>query len=107
MEVVDHLEGATCWVDLATSDIEAASAFYADLLGWEITEGNLETGGYRQAMLHGRPVAGLMAVKALGGGLHGWLLALTGILSLLCASHLAVGVVNWLATKPRTAKSKP
>ena len=62
MEVFDHLEGATCWVDLATSDIEAASAFYADLLGWEITEGNLETGGYRQAMLHGRPVAGLMAV---------------------------------------------
>ena len=62
MEVFDHLEGATCWVDLATSDIEVASAFYADLLGWEITAGNAETGGYRQAMLHGRPVAGLMPV---------------------------------------------
>jgi cellobiose phosphorylase len=42
--------------------------------------------------------AGLLVVKAHGGGLHGWLLALTGILSLLCASHLAVAAVNWLAT---------
>ena len=62
MEVINHLEGATCWVDLATSDIDAASAFYADLLGWEIMEGNAETGGYRQALLEGRPVAGLMPV---------------------------------------------
>ncbi len=42
--------------------------------------------------------AGILVVKAHGGGLHGWLLALTGFLSLLCASHLAVAAVNWLAT---------
>jgi len=42
--------------------------------------------------------AGCLLAKAQGGGLHGWLLALTGILSLLCASHLAVAAVNWLAT---------
>src|SRR5208337_4731908 len=42
--------------------------------------------------------AGLLVVKAHGGGLHGWLLALTGVLSLLCGSHLAVAAVNWLAT---------
>ena len=42
--------------------------------------------------------AALLVVKAHSGGLHGWLLALTGILSLLCASHLAVALVNWLAT---------
>ena len=62
VEVENHLEGATCWVDLATSDIDLASAFYADLLGWEITEGNEKTGGYRQALVAGRPVAGLMPV---------------------------------------------
>ncbi len=43
-------------------------------------------------------LAGLLVVKPHGGGLHGWLLALTGILSVLCASHLAVAAVNWLAT---------
>jgi len=33
-----------------------------------------------------------------GSALHDWLLALTGILSLLCASQMAVALVNWLAT---------
>ncbi len=39
-----------------------------------------------------------MLSKAHAGGLYGWALGLTGILSLLCASHLAVALVNWLAT---------
>ncbi len=43
-------------------------------------------------------LAGLMVVKAHGVGLHGSMLAMTGILSLLCASHLSMAVVNWLAT---------
>ncbi len=42
--------------------------------------------------------AGLLVAKAHDGGLHGWLPALTGMLSLLCASYLAVAAVNWLAT---------
>ncbi len=41
--------------------------------------------------------AGLLA-KAHAGGLHGWALALVGILTLLCSSHLAVALVNWLVT---------
>jgi cellobiose phosphorylase len=41
--------------------------------------------------------AGLM-LKGHVGGVRGWLLALTGIVSILCASHLAVALVNWLAT---------
>jgi cyclic beta-1,2-glucan glucanotransferase len=40
----------------------------------------------------------LMLSKAHAGGLYGWALGLTGILTLLCASHLAVALVNWLAT---------
>ncbi|MGC9966168.1 MAG: glucoamylase family protein [Syntrophobacteraceae bacterium] len=42
--------------------------------------------------------AGCLLLKAHGSGVHGWLLTLTGILSLLCAGHLAVAAVNWLAT---------
>ena len=30
--------------------------------------------------------------------MHGWALALFGILTVLCASHLAVALVNWLVT---------
>ena len=41
---------------------------------------------------------GSLLAKTHGSGLHDWLLALTGILSLLCASHMAVALVNWLAT---------
>ncbi|MDH4187916.1 MAG: glycosyltransferase family 2 protein, partial [Nitrospira sp.] len=40
---------------------------------------------------------GLLA-RAQGDGVHHWLLAMTGILSVLCASQPAVAVVNWLAT---------
>ena len=42
--------------------------------------------------------AGCFAAKAHAGGLQGWALGLLGLLLLLCASHLAVALVNWLAT---------
>jgi hypothetical protein len=51
--------------------------------------------------------AALLAMKAYGGGLHGWRLALTGILSLLCAGHLAVAMVNWAATLLATPHPLP
>ena len=41
---------------------------------------------------------GCLLAKANADGLQPWLLLLTGILSLLSASQLAIGVVNWLAT---------
>ncbi len=43
-------------------------------------------------------VTGSLLAATLDSGLQDWLLALTAILSLLCASHLAVALVNWLAT---------
>ncbi|HEX2720933.1 MAG TPA: hypothetical protein VHM71_08270, partial [Candidatus Deferrimicrobium sp.] len=42
--------------------------------------------------------SGALLAKAHAGGLQGWSLALLGALSLLCASRLAVALVNWLAT---------
>jgi hypothetical protein len=52
--------GVPCWVDLSTPDIDGAVAFYSSLFGWDIAESEPNTGGYRLAMLGGRPVAGLM-----------------------------------------------
>ena len=49
------------------------------------------------AVLTAAIAAGFM-LQGHAGNVHGWLLALTGIVSLLCASHLAVALVNWLAT---------
>ncbi|MGA6993864.1 MAG: glucoamylase family protein [Candidatus Deferrimicrobiaceae bacterium] len=42
--------------------------------------------------------SGALLAKAHDGGLQDWLLALFGALSLLCASRLAVALVNWLVT---------
>ena len=41
---------------------------------------------------------GSLLAKAHASGVQGWSLALIGILLLLCTSHLAVALVNWLAT---------
>ena len=41
---------------------------------------------------------GLLLMKAHHGGLQGWPLIPTGLLLLLGASHLAIALVNWLAT---------
>jgi len=43
-------------------------------------------------------LAGTLLFKSPASGAHGWVLALTGTLSVICASHLAVALVNWLAT---------
>ena len=41
---------------------------------------------------------GSFLAKAQADGLAGWILGMIGILSLLGASHLAIALVNWLAT---------
>ncbi|HEX9137922.1 MAG TPA: cyclic beta 1-2 glucan synthetase, partial [Nitrospirota bacterium] len=50
---------------------------------------------------------GGLLVKANADGLQPWLLLVTSILSLLCASQLAIAVVNWLATLLETPHSLP
>ncbi len=50
---------------------------------------------------------GSLLAKAHANGLHGWALGLIGTLSLLCASHLAIALVNWLATLLATPRSLP
>jgi hypothetical protein len=55
-------------VDLGTPDIEAAAEFYGALFGWSVPEGenSEQAGGYRQAMLRGKPVAGVMPLMQEG-----------------------------------------
>jgi predicted enzyme related to lactoylglutathione lyase len=67
-ERTSYTPGTPCWVDLGTPDIEAAAKFYAGLFGWSVEEGenSEQTGGYRQATLRGKPVAGVMPLMQEG-----------------------------------------
>src|SRR4051812_49626502 len=53
--------GTPCWVDYGAADIEAAKAFYADLLGWSFTGGEPEYGGFFTAAGEGGEGGGLGA----------------------------------------------
>ena len=56
--------GAPCWVDLMTSDVDAARAFYTRVFGWTAEEPNPEFGGYFSFLKDGVPVGGGMANMA-------------------------------------------
>ena len=67
-ERTSYAPGTPCWVDLGTPDIDAAAAFYGGLFGWSVpeAENSEQTGGYRQAMLRDKPVAGAMPLMQEG-----------------------------------------
>jgi uncharacterized protein len=52
--------GAPIWIDLLTSDLDRAKQFYGTVFGWTFESAGPEYGGYVNAFIDGRPVAGLM-----------------------------------------------
>lgn len=60
-----YTPGTFCWVDLGARDPEAAGAFYAAVLGWEMgPSGGPETAEYRMALVDGLSVAGVYRGRA-------------------------------------------
>lgn len=60
---IEYPPGTPCWVDLATTDPDAAIGFYGALFGWEAGDpAPPEMGSYRILSLNGEPVAGLGTV---------------------------------------------
>lgn len=51
--------GAPCWTDITVKDLARSQAFYSRLLGWEFTDSAPEFGGYCNALVNGRTVAGM------------------------------------------------
>lgn len=51
--------GAPCWVDLGSTDVARAKAFYCSLFGWTVTGGQPEAGGYLMCEVDGQAVAGI------------------------------------------------
>ena len=52
--------GDPTWVDLYTTDLDRAIAFYGELFGWTADRGGEEFGGYTTLRKDGRAVAGAM-----------------------------------------------
>lgn len=64
----EYTPGEFCWVDLASTDFEAAKGFYGDLLGWgwEAAGPVEETGGYGFFTYKDKQVAGGGPTQAVG-----------------------------------------
>ncbi len=58
-EVERYPDGSFCWIDLGTTDVEGAKAFYGRLLGWEFEDLPAPEGSYTMCRLRGREVAGI------------------------------------------------
>ncbi|MEZ0071174.1 VOC family protein [Planotetraspora sp. GP83] len=59
-ETTEYQPGVPCWVDLSTTDVTAATAFYGEVFGWEAgIDPRPEAGGYGQFRLRGKRVAGV------------------------------------------------
>ena len=58
-EVASYPVGTFSWVDLGTTDVEGAKAFYGELFGWQIEDMRSSQGSYTMCRLHGRDVAGI------------------------------------------------
>ena len=51
--------GVPCWADLTAPDLDAAKAFYAEVLGWTFADTGAEFGGYTIAQSGGAAAAGI------------------------------------------------
>jgi predicted enzyme related to lactoylglutathione lyase len=63
-ERAEYGPGEFCWVELVSSDVDAAAKFYGDLLGWERERYEPDPGGYWFFRRDGKLVAGLEAFRA-------------------------------------------
>ena len=64
--------GAPCWIDLFSSDTDAARAFYGELFGWKSESAGDEYGGYINFTREDVPVAGCMHNDGSQGTPDGW-----------------------------------
>jgi predicted enzyme related to lactoylglutathione lyase len=57
--LTNHRLGEPCWVDYASSDLEASREFYTTLFGWTADVAPPEYGGYITFRSNGHPVGGM------------------------------------------------
>lgn len=52
-------DGAFCWNELATRDLDAAKKFYTELLGWQLKQSDAAGMAYHEIVAGGEHVGGL------------------------------------------------
>jgi predicted enzyme related to lactoylglutathione lyase len=62
--------GTPCWVDIAVPDVEAATAFYGEVLGWSFVDSGEDFGHYHIAQVQGRAAAAIGPVMEEGQPTH-------------------------------------
>ena len=72
MTVTSRTEGQPTWADLGAPDVERARTFYASVMGWEMTAGDPDFGGYGTAMNGDEVAAGFGPL--MGDAPPAWLL---------------------------------
>ena len=60
-------DGTPCWIDLSSTDPNAARDFYGQLFGWDWSESEEATGFYSNASLGGKLVAGSNGIPVTDG----------------------------------------
>lgn len=65
-EVNEYAPGTPSWVDVATTDVPAARAFYGELFGWQVEDLGPEAGGYTICRIDGKQVAGIGPIMGEG-----------------------------------------
>jgi uncharacterized protein len=65
-EIAAYRHGVPNWVDVATTDVPTAAAFYAGLFGWEVEDQGEHAGHYHLFRRRGLEVAGLGPVQGEG-----------------------------------------
>ena len=62
-EATSYSQGAFCWTECATTDVDSAKAFYSELFGLGIEETPIPGGTYAQFLKDGKHVAGLTQLQ--------------------------------------------
>lgn len=61
-EQTSYTHGTPSWIDLSTTDVDGAKAFYGPLFGWDFETNPTDQGGeYVMALTAGKSAAGMMA----------------------------------------------
>ena len=64
-EMTSHQPGTFCWIELGTTDAEAAKAFYTGLFGWTTKENSMgEMGTYYMFQVNGKSAAAMYQMGA-------------------------------------------
>jgi uncharacterized protein len=76
-ERTDYSDGEPCWADVTTPDLDAGTAFYGALFGWDFFDTGPDFGNYTMALKNGKPVAALTPpMQGSGGAPPAWSLYL-------------------------------